>query len=119
MPDFWLVTTFETVVLDEKRSIASANVHSKWHFLDTGFLQKVKDGSRQLVNGVGTMPSAGTTPAPAALERVIRQWHAPPPPPPQPPSPPPATLNATAGRSAELERLFSAFLKTVNVSTVG
>ena len=36
-----------------------------------------------------------------------------------PPPPPPAALNATAGRSAELERLFSAFLKTVNVSTVG
>ena len=35
------------------------------------------------------------------------------------PPPPPATLNATAGRSAELERLFSAFLKTVDTSTLG
>ena len=52
MPDFWLVTTFESIDVKEKLSMASAKVYSKWHFRDSNFLEKVKDGRRALKNGV-------------------------------------------------------------------
>ena len=52
MPDFWLVTTFESIDVKEKLSMASAKVYSKWHFRDPNFLAKVMDGRRALKNGV-------------------------------------------------------------------
>ena len=74
MPDFWLVTTFESIDVKEKLSMASAKVYSKWHFRDPNFLEKVKDGRSALKNGVEALSEerASRWPSPTACWQAVK-----------------------------------------------